>query len=128
MLREHAADDVFVDIDAKDTRNLLGNAGTASPGIAAFEFDDRVNEFLRWALWTGPSMTSGGEKPTIFAFLERLVAKRSNEFRLGARRRARPLMSNCCFNNKDSATTARTPPGRMSLAMVASKWTASASR
>ena len=50
VLREHAADDVFVDIDAKGTRNLLGNAGTASPGIAAFEFDDRVDEFLRWAL------------------------------------------------------------------------------
>jgi hypothetical protein len=28
----------------------------------------------------------------------------------------------------DSATTARTPPGRMTLAMVASKWTASRSR
>jgi len=51
----------------------LTKRGTASPGIAAFEFDDRVDEFLRWAFWTGPSMTSGGEKPTIFAFLERLV-------------------------------------------------------
>jgi len=47
--------------------------------------------------------------------------KRSSEFRFGARRRARPLMSNCCFSSKDSATTARTPPGRMSLAMVANK-------
>ena len=45
-----------------------------------------------------------------------------------ARRRARPLMSNCCFSNKDSATTTRAPLGRMSLAMVASKWTTSMSR
>src|SRR5499425_1903364 len=51
--------------------------------------------------------------------------KRSNEFRFGARRRPRLLMTNWCFSNKDSATTARTTPGRRSLAMVASKWTAS---
>src|SRR5947208_919201 len=54
--------------------------------------------------------------------------KRSNEFRFGARRRARRLMSNWCFSNKDSATTARTPPGRTSLAMVANRWTARMSR
>jgi hypothetical protein len=54
--------------------------------------------------------------------------KRSNEFRFGARRRARLLMSNYCFINKDSATKTRTPPGRTSLAMVASRWTASMSR
>jgi hypothetical protein len=54
--------------------------------------------------------------------------KRSNEFRFGARRRARLLMTNWCFSNKDSATTTRTPPGRRSLAMVASRWTASMSR
>ena len=38
--------------------------------------------------------------------------KRSNEFRFGARLRARRLMTNWCFSNTDSATTARTPPGR----------------
>jgi len=35
VLREHAADDVFVDIDAEGTRNLLCDAGTANTGIAA---------------------------------------------------------------------------------------------
>jgi hypothetical protein len=54
--------------------------------------------------------------------------KRSNEFRFGARRRARLLMSNWCFSNKDSATTARTPPGQTSFAMVANRWTARMSR
>ena len=29
VFREHAADDVFVDIHAKGTRDLLGDAGTA---------------------------------------------------------------------------------------------------
>ena len=41
VFREHAADDVFVDIDAKGTRNLLCDAGTANTGIAALELDDR---------------------------------------------------------------------------------------
>jgi len=44
VFREHAADDVFVDIDAKGTRNLLCDAGTANTGIAALELDDRVDE------------------------------------------------------------------------------------
>jgi hypothetical protein len=32
------------------------------------------------------------------------------------------------FSTKDSATTARTPPGRMSLVMVANRWTARMSK
>ena len=38
--------------------------------------------------------------------------ERSNEFKFGARHRARLLMTNWCLSNKDSATTACTPPGR----------------
>src|ERR1019366_9318240 len=129
--------------------------GTANTGVAAFDLYDRVDELLRRSLRAGTPMTSRREEPPIFAFLERLVEsellgfrmtaslgirlggtnsdprprrKRSNEFRFGARRRARLLMSNWCFSNKDSATTARTPPGRTSLAMVANRWTARMSR
>src|ERR1700758_2615328 len=72
-IREHPADDVFVDIDAKGTRNLLCDAGTTNTGIAALELDDRVDEFLRWPFWSGAPMTSRREKPPVFAFLERLV-------------------------------------------------------
>ena len=70
---EHPADDVFVDIDAKGVRNLLCNAGTANAGVAAFELDDRVDEFLRRSLRAGAPMTSRREKPPVFASLERLV-------------------------------------------------------
>ena len=70
---EHPADDVFVDIDAKGVRNLLCNAGTAKAGVAAFELDDRLDEFLRRSLRAGAPMISRREKPPIFAFLERLV-------------------------------------------------------
>jgi hypothetical protein len=48
VFREHAADNVFVDIDAKGTRKLLRDAGTANTGIAALELDDGVDELLRW--------------------------------------------------------------------------------
>jgi hypothetical protein len=154
VFREHPADDVFVDIDAKGVRNLLCDTGAANTGIAALELDDGVDEFLRWPFWAGAPMTSRREQPPIFTFLERLVEfvlgfkmtaslgillagtnsdlrlrrKRSDEFRFGARRRARLLMSNCCFSTKYSATTARTAPGRTSLAMVANRWTARMSR
>src|SRR5262245_36758441 len=58
VLREHPADDVFVDIDAKGTCNLLGDARAANTGIAALERDDRVDEFLRWPFWSRASMTA----------------------------------------------------------------------
>src|SRR5262249_57826405 len=144
---------VFVDIDAKGTRNLLCDAGAANTGIAALELDDCVDEFLRWAFWAGAPMTSShrylrflnatwnlnkvlGFRTT--ASLENRFAgtnsdprpktNRSNEFRFGARRRARLLMINWCLSNRDWAMTERTPPGRRSLAMVPSKWTPSMSR
>jgi hypothetical protein len=58
VFREHPADDVFVDIDAKGVRKLLCDAGTTNTGIAAFELDYRVDEFLRWSLRAGAPMTS----------------------------------------------------------------------
>src|SRR5437773_1472700 len=73
VFREHPADDVFVDIDAKGVRNLLCDAGTANTGVAAFELDDRVDEFLRWPFWAGAPMTSRREKRPILEFLECLV-------------------------------------------------------
>src|SRR5262245_61109079 len=73
VLGEHATDDVFVDIDAKGPRDLLGDAGTANTGIAALERDDRVDEFLRWPFWARAPMTSRRKKPPIFPSFERLV-------------------------------------------------------
>jgi len=47
MLREHAANDIFVDVDAEGMRNLLGDAYTAELGVAALQLDDRRDEFCR---------------------------------------------------------------------------------
>jgi len=35
VLGKHTADDIFVDINAKGPRDLLGDAGAAGPGIVA---------------------------------------------------------------------------------------------
>src|SRR5258707_9149323 len=122
-------------------------SGTANTGIAALELDDRVDEFPSMALlvrgaylrflsasWNlnkvlGFRMTASlGIRLGVTNNDPRPRTKRSNEFRFGARRRERLLMSNCCFSTKDSATTVRTSPGRTSLAMVYNRWTASITR
>ena len=60
VLREHAADDVFVDIDAKGTRDLLCDAGTANTGIAALELDDRVDRIRRFD-FNNPRLIDGNK-------------------------------------------------------------------
>lgn len=45
VLREHAAHDILVNLDAEDMRNLLGNADTAEFRIAALHLDDCRNKF-----------------------------------------------------------------------------------
>ena len=47
--------------------------GQPTRGVAAFDLDDRVDDFLRWSFRAGAPMTSRREEPPIFAFLERLV-------------------------------------------------------
>jgi len=53
VFRQHPADNVFVDIDAESVRKLLCDAGTANTGVAAFELDDRVDEFPSTVLRAG---------------------------------------------------------------------------
>jgi hypothetical protein len=45
VLREHAANDILVNLDAEDMRELLGNAHTAKLGIAGLQLNDRRDEF-----------------------------------------------------------------------------------
>src|SRR5262245_17266326 len=100
VLRKHAADNVFVDIDAKGTRDLLCDAGTASTGIAALELDDRVDELLRWPLWARAPMTTRREKPPTFAFLERLVKSQQGS----GLQDDRELGKSACRNEQGSKT------------------------
>lgn len=50
--------------------------------------------------------------------------KRSSVVRFGARCLDRLLIRSWCLSSRDSAATARTPPGRSSFASVTRRWTA----
>jgi len=91
--------------------------------MIVFRTPRNLNKVLGFRMTASLGIRLGGTNS-----VPRPSRRRSNEFRFGARRRARLLMSNWCFSNKDSATTARIPPGRTSLAMVANRCTASMSR
>ncbi|MDQ3564124.1 MAG: hypothetical protein M3436_08295 [Pseudomonadota bacterium] len=52
MLRQNAADDIFVDLNTKGVRDLLCNLPTTQAGITSFHFNDRRNDFFRWPLGT----------------------------------------------------------------------------
>jgi hypothetical protein len=59
MPSEDAADDIFVDLDAKRVSNLLGNSRTPESRIAALHVEDRRDELLRGPF--GPwSLTGSG--------------------------------------------------------------------
>jgi hypothetical protein len=55
MDSENSADHVFVDIDAEGQSDLLGNALAASRAIAAFHFNDRVDQLFGRAFGTRPA-------------------------------------------------------------------------
>ena len=52
VFREHAANDVFVDLEAEGARDLLSDLHTAKPGIAPFDLNDCSDEFWRRSFWT----------------------------------------------------------------------------
>ena len=53
VLREHAGNDIFVNLDPEGMSDLLGNADIAELGITALHLDDRRNEFGGWAFGPG---------------------------------------------------------------------------
>ena len=53
VLREHATNDIFVDLDAEGLSDLLGDAHTAELGIAPLHLDDGRDEFRGRTFGTG---------------------------------------------------------------------------
>ena len=41
---ENASYDILIDVDAKGSGDLLGDSGTAKPGIPAFHLQDELDE------------------------------------------------------------------------------------
>jgi len=48
VLREHAADNILVNLDAEGMSDLLRDADTAELGIAALRLDDCRNKLGGW--------------------------------------------------------------------------------
>ena len=74
MLREHAANDVLVKLDAEGVSDLLGDAHAAEPWIAALQLDDRRDECCRRTFGAGlTAMVARGKEPTILPIHQGLV-------------------------------------------------------
>jgi hypothetical protein len=74
VLCQHAAYDIFVEVDTERMRDLLRDAHTTELGIAAFELNDCRNEFRGRTFRTGFSATEGGGKEqAVFPIHHRLV-------------------------------------------------------
>lgn len=53
MVGENTSDYVFVDFQAEGARDDQCDSWTSESGIAALEFDDDPDEFLRWTFKPG---------------------------------------------------------------------------
>jgi hypothetical protein len=53
VLREHAAYDILIDVEAKGVRDLLGDAHTAELGIAPLHFNNGCDEWREGAFRPG---------------------------------------------------------------------------
>ena len=74
VLREHAANDIFVDLDAEGVSDLLGDAHTAKLGIAPLHLDDGRDEFRGRTFGTGfAAMRRGRKEQAVFPIHQGLV-------------------------------------------------------
>ena len=72
MLREHATYDIFVDLDAKGVRDLLGDAQAAEARIAPLQRDDGGDEFRGGPFGAGLAVSCGrGKEEPIFPIYQR---------------------------------------------------------
>ena len=67
VFRKHAANDIFVDVDAESMSDLLGDAHTAKSRIAPLHLDDGRDEFRGRTFGTGfAAMRRRGKEQAIF--------------------------------------------------------------
>jgi len=72
VFREHAPNDVLVDLDPEGPSDLLGDAHAAKVRIATLQRDDGGDEFRGQALWAGLAARRrrGGEEPAVLALYQ----------------------------------------------------------
>jgi hypothetical protein len=89
VLREHAANDVLVKLDAEGVSNLLGDAHAAEPWIAALQLDDRRDEFCGRTFGTGFAARRRGRKEQAVFLIHQGVVELEQCCRLDERAKLR---------------------------------------
>ena len=129
---------------------MLGDPAAAESRVSALHVKDGCGELSRWAFGSRLSVAIRRARALIFSvhlgpmeshdgrwLQDDGRAKQPgrahesgahprnhsvNRTETGARSRERLRIDSCCLSRSDSATTERAPPGRMNLAIVASRW------
>ena len=74
VFRKHAANDIFVDLDAEGIRDLLGDPHVAETRIAPLHLDDGRDEFRGRTFGTGfAAMQRTGKEQPVFSIHQRPV-------------------------------------------------------
>ena len=99
MLREHATNDILVDLDAKGVRDLLRDAQLAEFGVAEFHLQDCRDELrstkARWNLSNVAGLISAPSLRIRRGFMNSVMSpirRRSGVLSLRARRLDRSLI------------------------------------
>jgi len=114
--------------------NQIGRR-TFGPGLV-FCFGENSSRYLRctsarWKFNSVDGLNAIATRWSRFGLIQsehNPAVRRSRMWRFGARRRERLRINNWCLASTDSATTARTPPGRTSLKAVVIRWTSRITR
>jgi hypothetical protein len=67
MLSQYAADDILVDLEVEDQRNLLRDPPAAEAGVTPFDLNDCRNEFRSGTSGSGFSATLGCKQEPVFS-------------------------------------------------------------
>ena len=58
MCSEDTSNDILIDVYYECFGDLLSDSAAAKAGIALLEFNDSLDEFPRWTLWTWLSFSA----------------------------------------------------------------------
>ena len=73
MLGQNTPDDIFVDLDAEGSGNLLSNSWTAKPRISSLHLHNALDNCLGWSSRPRFPLSLRRKESAVFALLERIV-------------------------------------------------------
>lgn len=67
---QNPADDIFVDLNSEEQRDLLGDAGTAPRGIVAFHRDNGIDKFFVLPFRARPAAAFRRKRLVVLSFVQ----------------------------------------------------------